>query len=384
MAPIKKNWQFVLGLILSISFFSLLFKQPFFSHHFNDSLIRMFEIDRCIKDSQIPCRWAPDLGNTHGSPLFNYLPSIPYYFGELFFLLSQSFSFSIKILFGLAIVGIYFFMYVATSRFFNKSKSAFIALIYTVPSFIILASISNNLIGELWGLMCIPLIFLSLNHLYQKPTIKNSLFLSFVVALFLLSSSYYFLGVVLVLLITLFIYVKKKNNTFLIYCLISIIYAFSLSSFFLLPRIIEANLVNKNFLPVSVKGETAEGVGVRYKILTGDSKIINYKEGTNWFRFESNTKDHTIIRLSQYYFPDWKVFVDGSLARLDYENNKQGLMTIFLGKGYHVVEGRFFDTPIRTISNIISISAWTVFLALIISQLKRARGWIGYYLNRIN
>lgn len=139
-----------------------------------------------------------------------------------------------------------------------------------------------------------------------------------------------------------------------------------------------------DYLPIYAKEPPAELATERYKILTGDSRIDNFKEGTNWLSFETVTKFHTIIRLSQYYFPEWKIFVDGGQINVEYKNNSLGLMTIILGEGNHKVEGRLYDTPVRSISNVLTAGTVALMLFLFITQLPKARKWISYYRKRVN
>ena len=65
---------------------------------------RLYQLDQCLQDGQIPCRWVPDMGYGYGYPLFNYYPAFPYYLAEIFYLLGFSFINSIKIFFILGLV----------------------------------------------------------------------------------------------------------------------------------------------------------------------------------------------------------------------------------------------------------------------------------------
>lgn len=139
-----------------------------------------------------------------------------------------------------------------------------------------------------------------------------------------------------------------------------------------------------DYLPIYAKEPPAELATERYKILTGDSRVYDFKEGTNWISFKTETKTHTIIRLSQYYFPDWRIFVDGKEIKFDYKSNTLGLMTIILGEGNHDVYARLYDTPIRSISNTITQSSSVIVLLLFIYQFDRVKRWIQYYRKRIH
>ena len=139
-----------------------------------------------------------------------------------------------------------------------------------------------------------------------------------------------------------------------------------------------------DYLPIFAKEPPAEMATEKYKVLTGESKVYDFKKGTNWINFKTETKSHTIIRLSQYYFPDWKISVDGKDIKFDYKNNSLGFMTILLGTGNHTVDARLHDTPIRSVSNAITAVTFILTLLLFISQFAKMRKWIQYYRKRIN
>jgi len=139
-----------------------------------------------------------------------------------------------------------------------------------------------------------------------------------------------------------------------------------------------------DYLPIYAEEPPAELATSRYEILTGTAKITDYKAGTNWFSFAANVEEHTIIRLSQYYFPDWKILVDSKEANVEYKNNSLGLMTLILGKGTYQIEGRLYDTLIRSVANVITLAGFWVSAVLFLISCGRVRKWLAYYRKRIN
>ena len=139
-----------------------------------------------------------------------------------------------------------------------------------------------------------------------------------------------------------------------------------------------------DYLPIYAKEPPADLAKRRYQILTGDTTIFDYYEGTNWINFKTATKTHSIIRLSQYYFPNWRIFIDGKETVVEYKNNSLGLMTIILGEGNHTVDARFYDTQIRSVSNEITQIVALLFLLLFLTQISGVKTWIEYYRKRIN
>ncbi len=347
-------------------------------------------MDRCFKDSQIPCRWIPGQENFYGSPLFNYLPPLPYYFGELVFSITKSLTTSVKVLLLLSLVGSYFFTYLLIKKKLGIFKANLAAIFYI--SFLSLSFLlSYENLGLVWTLMFFPLVIFSFDLLAKKKSIQNFLFSAIPVSLLLLSAD---IAIPLIGLTTLWIfykYIRIKDFTFLLLGLSSIFLAFLLSAFYIFPSILEKNLIYSTalndpfrFLPRSATERPQKITTSQYQILTGDSDVFNFRQGTNWLGFETDTRTHTIIRLSEFYFPHWKIFIDGKETQVEYKNNSLGLMTIILGEGKHSVEGRLFDTPIRSISNLVTMVSVILTCVLWIIQLKGVRHWLNYYRKRIN
>lgn len=558
--------EFLLGFILTLSLLWPLFASSYFSHHDDVQVIRLYEMDKCFKDGQIPCRWVPDLGGLYGYPLFNYYAPLSYYFGELMFYLTKSLTVSVKAMFALSFVASYVFMYLLAKKFWGNLGASLSAIFYSFAPYHAVDFYVRGAMGEMWGLMLFPATLWAFTKLEQKKNIANTLLCAIFFGLLILShnlSAMMFLPVLIGWV--LFLFFKEKQSKFLWVSLAAIFLGVALSSFYLLPALFEKNLVHvetttygyfsytehfkgfkklflerdwgygasvrevpggekdglsfqigwihllgwilalfsayklwkkqrvavmtiifssiviawsvflvnprslfiwdlvepmkffqfpwrflmpviffvsfisgsffvlnkskiiwfgllilvvafnflyfkpekflqvsdeelltgKNwdrqikrsifdYLPIYAKEPPAELAKERYKILTGDSRIDNFREGTNWFNFETDTKSHTIIRISQYYFPDWTIFVDGKRINVEYKNNSLALMTIILGEGNHKVEGRLYDTPVRSISNYLTIATAALMLFLFISQLSKVREWVSYYRKRIN
>ncbi len=560
--------EFFIGLILTLALLWPLFASPYFTHHDDVQVIRIFEMNKCFQDVQIPCRWVPDLGGLYGYPIFNYYAPLPYYIGEVFYLIFKNYLISSKIIFALPFILSYVFMFLLASKFWGKWGGLFSGVFYSYAPYHAVDFYVRGAMGEMWALMFFPALFWSLAKLEEKVSIKNLLLNALFIGGLIVShnlSAMIFLPLCLVWILILFL--KNRNRLFLIFSAVSIIMGILLSSFYFFPVLFEKNLAHietttygyfsytehfkglrklflertwgygasvrevpggerdglsfqigwvhllgwivalytafsirkKNrwlsfviifssvaaagaifminprseflwksidslkylqfpwrflmliiffvsfisgsfsltalkhkkyigiglfilvialnfsyfrpekfiqtndtqylsgenwdkiikrsifdYLPIYAKEPPAELATERYKILTGDSKIDNFKEGTNWLSFETITKTHTIIRLSQYYFPDWKIFVDGKQINVEYLNNSLGLMTIILGEGNHKVEGRLYDTSVRSISNDLTIATAATMLFLFITQLTKIRKWVSYYRKRIN
>jgi hypothetical protein len=79
---------------------------------------------------------------------------------------------------------------------------------------------------------------------------------------------------------------------------------------------------------------------------------LRFSSKTVQFRIRTNVK--TQVRINTIYYPEWKAFVDGKETKISY-NNPQGLIQIQVPLGYHSVELLFTETPVRFISDLISL-----------------------------
>ncbi len=119
-----------------------------------------------------------------------------------------------------------------------------------------------------------------------------------------------------------------------------------------------------DYLPIYAKAPPAELATIRYEVLSGDADIKNYREGSNWISFDASAKIRSVVRLSQYYFPDWVITIDKKNTDIDYKNDL-GLMTINLDPGDHLVEAKLHDSGIRRFGNYTSLIGALVAISFI-------------------
>lgn len=551
-----KNFIFLVGLLLTLSLLWPLLGQTYFTHHDDVQMVRLYEMDKCIRDGQIPCRWVPDLGGLYGYPLFNYYAPLAYYIGEVFYLLSGSLLFSAKMMFAVPFVGAYIFMFLLGRKLWGNWGGLLSGVFYSFAPYHAVVFYVRGAMGEMWSLMFFPAIFWALVRLKDDVTIGNASLLAILVALLALShnlSTMLFLPVTLVFAVVLF--TQKKDFKFLTIFLASVILGLFLAAFYWLPGVTEKDLVHvetttfgyfsytehfkglrklfmdnswgwgasvrevpggerdgmsfqiglvhllgwlsaltaavylwhkdrrtsilvgflsaiaagsvfminprsefiwklfeplkfiqfpwrflmlvifslslmsgsilvglkdrkkivgvillilvvavnfsyfrpekfypltdsqllsgKNwdsqikrsifdFLPKSANAPPAELAEVRFEVLSGKAEISKWREGSNWIYFKADVEGDAKVRLSQYYFPNWRVLIDGQEAEIDYKNDL-GLMTISLGQGARTVEAKLIDTPVRTLANMMTVVGVAVLIFLNAYWLKQRR-----------
>ena len=71
------------------------------------------------------------------------------------------------------------------------------------------------------------------------------------------------------------------------------------------------------------------------------------------------------MKVNTIYFPGWQITVDGKKLAFDY-SNQQGLIYFLIPAGSHEIKVQFKETPVRLVSDWISIvSFWIVIILLI-------------------
>jgi len=248
MEKVKKYKTLIfLLLIVIVSFFSYryLLKPGYFSMHDDMQVMRIFELDKCVKDGQLPCRWVPDLGYSYGYPLFNYYPPLPYYLGEVFHLLGFSFIDSVKILFGLGFILSGIFMFFLAREFWGEWGGFLSAIFYIYAPYHAVDVYVRGAMAEHWALVWFPLILLAVYKVIKEKSWGWVLLLAVAYGSLLLSHNIMamlFSGVALVWGIIWLVFTKDYKKT--IRLGIGVLWAVFLAAFFFLPVILEKKFVH--------------------------------------------------------------------------------------------------------------------------------------------
>lgn len=100
-------------------------------------------------------------------------------------------------------------------------------------------------------------------------------------------------------------------------------------------------------------------------VRSGQAEVTNFLNRSNRWEFNATVINASQIELPVYYFPNWKVFVNGSDYPFTYDN-LLGRISVSLEPGEYEVKGEFKNTPVRTIANLITIASAIVFTGYVI------------------
>jgi len=104
------------------------------------------------------------------------------------------------------------------------------------------------------------------------------------------------------------------------------------------------------------------------EVMLGEASIGNEKEGTNWASFSINVaSESSEVRVGILKFPTWKAYIDGKEVEVYVpETELWGRLYINVPNGGHEVNLKLVNTPVRTISNIVSLMTIILLLAYLL------------------
>lgn len=242
---------FLLALLTLPTFWRMLRPGIFSMHDFH--VFRMLEFDKCVKDFQIPCRWAPDAGFGYGEPLFNFYGQLVYIPGQIVRLLGFSILDSAKFLFILSLLGSAFSMFFLARQLWGNIWAGFIsAALYLFAPYRAVDVWVRGALPEATAFVLYPAIIYHLTDYFEKEKIRSLLIFGLLMALLAGVHNLSFLMFFLIL-IPWFLYLTfKTKKTYLWKNMVGVgILAAGLIAFYLLPLALEKKYISL--------GKTVEG-----------------------------------------------------------------------------------------------------------------------------
>ena len=207
---------------------------------------RVYEMDKCLADGQIPCRWVPDMGYGFGYPLFLYYSPGPYYIGAGLHTLGWQYIDVVKIEFigGFILSGLSMFLLLST--LFKSGGIAFIgSLIYIyVPVRAVEVYVRGSL-GEFLSMIFFPLLFLFSYRILKNIGKYNILWLG--LSIFGLLVTHNLMSVAIVPFLTAWIIywsLIEKSKSTLKKIGKGLLVGLGLSAFYVVPLIFERDYVH--------------------------------------------------------------------------------------------------------------------------------------------
>ena len=232
-------------IILITPLFISLLRLGFFPMQDDLQAFRVFEMVKCLKDFQIPCRWIPDMGYQYGYPQFNFYPPSIFYLGGLLNLLGIQVIDTVKILFILGFIFSALTMFLFLKEFLGKWPAFIGAMLYSIVPYKATEVYVRGSLSEFFSFVFFPLIFWASLKLINTGSLKYLLWLSISIALLLTTHnlmSFIFLPIFGIWAVSLtLIYKKWKQFPKII---LGSLLGLGLASFFTLPVIFESQYVH--------------------------------------------------------------------------------------------------------------------------------------------
>lgn len=311
-------------LVLIISFLTVLplAQAGYFPMHDDLQVMRLFEIERCFADGQIPCRWAPDMTFGYGQAVFNFYSALPYYLGiVLRLLLPITILGAAKLLFAISLIVGTIGLYFLVREFFGRMGAMAAAILYALAPYRALNVYVRGALAESFSLAILPFLWLFIYRTIKAPNYKNSALLALSLASLLIthnvSTLMYFVFTAIWTLFWLFQNFKKKSILGLVF---GGILGFGLSGFFFIPVILETSLIKQEIF-VS-----------EYSYFAGHFTTIRQLFFSRFWGFGGSTFGEEDSMSFQVGWPHWWVAVlVGIFAFYKlYKKDKRGIMVLGL------------------------------------------------------
>ena len=247
----KVHWRETLGAVLLLSAFFFTHRFFFlpgdFRTHDNVHFIRLYDLDKVLREGQFPPRWLPDLGKGFGYPFFNFYPLFAYFVGEVFHILGFSITMSDKLSFATAgLIGVVGMLFLV-KHFFNYKVAVFANFLWLLLPYRAVDLYVRGSLAEYWGMNLLPILFYFLFVFLKKRTWRHFFFLIFGWFLLLITHNVVaLLTTILIGLCFLFYFCLEKNKRLTPYLwqILAIgMMAFSLAAFFIVPALLEQKYV---------------------------------------------------------------------------------------------------------------------------------------------
>ncbi len=130
----------------------------------------------------------------------------------------------------------------------------------------------------------------------------------------------------------------------------------------------DSTTVQNEYLPSGVKQIPTNRTS-SVQIVHGKGELSNVVANGNKTVLIAHMNQSGIIQVNTVYFPGWEIRVDGNTSEAQVSNS--GLMLVELPEGTHNVSVYFSETPIRILSDIISLSSVIVLCGYFLIRKKK-------------
>jgi len=242
LGKINKNKFFwiLLVVVFTIPVCRNLLRPGFFSMQDDLQAFRIQQLDKCLDDGQIPCRWVPDAGYGYGYPQFNYYPPSVYYVGAIIHRAGFQYIDTVKILFVLGYITSALAMFVLIDSLLGSWPAFVSSILYTYVPYKAVEVYVRGAMSEFWALTFFPLILWAIYKFIK--TERKKYFIWFSVFLALLLTTHNLMSLIFApvgFIWAIYWLVTEKKIKIFSKMILSGLLGIGLAAFFTLPVILE-------------------------------------------------------------------------------------------------------------------------------------------------
>lgn len=208
-------------------------------------VLRFYQFDKTLRGGDWYPRWAPDLNNGYGVPLFNYVYPFPNYAASFLHSLGFSFIDAFKLnMFIATFVGSIFF-YLWSKQYWGDLGGVVSAVFYLFSPYRFVDIYIRGSVGEVWALAFFPAFLWSVTKLFQEKKtlyiVLSGLFLAMIIFSHNILALMFF---IFALFYTAFLIFLSKEKLYAIrYSLYAFFLGLGFSAVFWLPALFEQQYV---------------------------------------------------------------------------------------------------------------------------------------------
>lgn len=110
---------------------------------------------------------------------------------------------------------------------------------------------------------------------------------------------------------------------------------------------------SNELMPLWVKQLPVQSWKEKVEVSSGEVKNLSYN--SKKISFNLNLPKKETVRINTIYYPGWEISVDGVKTKINYDN-QFGVMDLQdISAGQHLIKGEFKETPLRLLSDLISL-----------------------------
>lgn len=128
--------------------------------------------------------------------------------------------------------------------------------------------------------------------------------------------------------------------------------------------------VQDEYMPLWVKEKPTAHFASKVVVFKGEGIVKNVVITGKQTIFSVDAKESVTIAVQTVYFPGWYAFIDGKQTDITY-NNPKGIIQIVVPSGKHNIRVVFQETPIRLVSDGISLVAGLILMVFLIKERKK-------------